>query len=302
MSITTWNVTVNKINKLTNRGDFDMFIVHYEIIGTKYPKSLNTLKNLDHGIAEVKISCTLKSIWGIDESLIRVVIANCFKQMITNEVIRTNIVPINLRIDLNSSNSPPKCPFNKELKYFSIPFSFEINNLPIQNSLSGINHNIVQVIIDLRDRINAIYYTKFKSNILVLPQERAIVDLANPCSDEIMFKHLAVALAGLVVAISTDKFQTTGVNGSVNQFALFISSQDPEGEKSKRVIETMKAFNQIRRMYPVHTDKSEGVLEAFRYFGIPYPIINYQQSWNILLGFYKTMLEDIHNLFSTWSQ
>jgi hypothetical protein len=49
-------------------------------------------------------------------------------------------------------------------------------------------------------------------------------------------------------------------------------------------------------MYPVHTDRAKGVLEAYNYFGIEYPTNNFQNTWEILLQNYHKLLSNLLNI------
>ena len=55
----------------------------------------------------------------------------------------------------------------------------------------------------------------------------------------------------------------------------------------------MVEFNHLRRMYPLHTDRSKGVLAALEFFGIEYPVQNYQAAWGKLLESYRSLLGEI---------
>ena len=58
-------------------------------------------------------------------------------------------------------------------------------------------------------------------------------------------------------------------------------------------ITTFRALNRLRQGYPVHGDRTDGVLKAYRTLGVDYPVEDFSESWKILLGQYLDALENL---------
>ena len=64
-------------------------------------------------------------------------------------------------------------------------------------------------------------------------------------------------------------------------------------------MEALKNFNKLRRMYPVHTDRAQGVLSAHRFFDLDYPVQDHAASGHRLLEGYRDTLEKLLALLKT---
>lgn len=62
------------------------------------------------------------------------------------------------------------------------------------------------------------------------------------------------------------------------------------------IMEALKHFNNLRRMYPVHTDRAEGVLSAHRFFGLDYPVSDPTSGGRRLLEAYRDTLAKLLGL------
>ena len=62
------------------------------------------------------------------------------------------------------------------------------------------------------------------------------------------------------------------------------------------IIDTLRAISKLRQGYPIHGDRSKGVLNAHAFFSLEYPIKEYSKSWKRLLGNYLSVLKELLEL------
>ncbi|OQC04124.1 MAG: hypothetical protein BWX77_00284 [Bacteroidetes bacterium ADurb.Bin090] len=155
---------------------------------------------------------------------------------------------------------------------------------------------IADSIIELRDNINALIYSKNKDILLKLGQERNILHLFRTIDNQEQFSYAIATLGNLVNDLNVDFLRkvTSNTDRDIKSFGLlelFLNSIDNTPNKS---IEIFKTINRIRQGFPIHTDKAE-IIKNLNKVGIEYPIENHNDSWQILLKYYKSGLTDLLN-------
>lgn len=153
---------------------------------------------------------------------------------------------------------------------------------------------IADTIIELRDNINALIYSKNKDILLKLGQERNILNLFREIDNREQFSYAISTLGNLVNDLNTDLLKkiTGNKEKDVKSFALleqFLSIIDNEPNESLKIFRTI---NRIRQGFPIHTDKAE-MIKNLKKFNIEYPIVNHNGVWNILIEKYKLGLSDL---------
>ena len=157
-----------------------------------------------------------------------------------------------------------------------------------------------QRIVILRDSINALCNTKLGNRLLLLPQERAIMELHMMCSSHEEFTHRVSSLTGLARSFNTDlirKFlkETDQNLKSIALLERFLIIHCGL-QNSDELVEPLKNLNRLRQGYPVHTDHAGGFIEAHTFFGLNYPIEDWEGSWQILIGHYMKFLERLFSI------
>lgn len=146
----------------------------------------------------------------------------------------------------------------------------------------------------LHDNINTIFRDRFEGPLLSIPQTRSIQELSRMCLQEEEFRYLVPALCGLAIAINADyiKTQIQVVPGMrpIDVLGRFLRGCF-SNEKVNPIMDTFQNFNRLRRMYPTHVDHADGVQRAFGFFGLEFPIQDYQVAWTRLRTAYKEMLQ-----------
>jgi len=152
-------------------------------------------------------------------------------------------------------------------------------------------------IIDLRDSINAIFGERFKGRLLALPQERHLVELFKQCKDHETFAYRVASMGGLATAMNVKdlKKYTQAGDKPLNILGAFLRANFPE-DRINPIMDLLQNFNRLRRMYPVHTDRADGVLEAHRALGLDYPVSDHSEAGYLLLKLYRDCLERIISL------
>jgi hypothetical protein len=153
---------------------------------------------------------------------------------------------------------------------------------------------IADTIIELRDNINALVYSKHTENLLNLVQERNILNLFRKIDNREQFAYAISTLGNLVTDMNTKLLRKITYNydeetKSLRLLELFIESIDIE---QNQLIKVLKTINRIRQGFPVHSDKT-GIIQNLKKFGIDYPIIDYDTTWQILLEKYNIALTEL---------
>jgi len=278
-------------------GDKDELLINFEVIGNENLGRADEVNYTFYGKIVVGISGTLRSMWYLEGMDLEKVLVEFAKQQLHDKLIDGSLGEEE-ELQLSSFNAPQQCPFNVRGKDYYRNSAFEVLVPDIVSVDVDIN-TIAARIIDLRDNINAIFGEKFNGRLLALPQERSLSELTRNCESEEEFAFRVSSLCELATAIETshliiplDDGQT---KGSIDKFGSFLRHQFPT-QNTTDIINILTKFNHFRRMYPIHTDRASGVIEAYRYFGIEYPPKEYQSSWLLLLRHYLHWLEKLLEL------
>jgi len=185
---------------------------------------------------------------------------------------------------------------------FTFPLEFQVTVPEPDIDVAVDQVDQARDIIDTRDNINAVFGEKYGDRLLTITQERALFELSRPCKTREEFAFRASSLAGLAVAIDTiaidHRITAPSNSGSIDKLGLFLRTEYPESD-STEIMETISKFNQVRRMYPIHTDRAKGVIAAFNHFGIGYPVEDFQIAIERMLAKYLDCLNDLLSVFKS---
>ncbi|MCH7733339.1 MAG: hypothetical protein IIB44_12670, partial [Candidatus Marinimicrobia bacterium] len=243
-------------------------------------------------------SRTLQAVWDLSDEDLGKVLYEYGKRRIKDKVLEGTITG-HEELQFTTANMPSRCPFDPDMikVLFNVPVEFPVDSESF--AVIGKSPGLAGDIIDLRDNINALFHEHFKCQLLLLPQERHLLELFLRCDNREDFGYRVASLGGLAVASnSTDLRSLVSVkenSQSLDVLGAFLRSKF-SNEDTSLIMDSLKRFNHLRRMYPVHTDRATGVLEAFQYFGLTYPIRDYRQAWTKLLEAYKTTLQQVLEL------
>ena len=180
-------------------------------------------------------------------------------------------------IQLTTYSAPNQCPFDPDLINIDLKNPMQVN-IPSENPIAKSEPaSLASQIIDLRDSINAIFGEVAGGCILALPQERHLVELFKDCNDHEAFAYRVASIGGLATAINSSdlkkyvKFELQEPK-PLDVLGAFLRNNHFSEDKVNTIMDTLKNFNNLRRMYPVHTDRADGVLSAHRFFKLEYPV------------------------------
>lgn len=151
-------------------------------------------------------------------------------------------------------------------------------------------------IITLRDNINAIMSLKFKIRFINLAQERYILDFFRPVNKTEEFTHRISSIGNLIGDYNVEFLRAVTQNSDTTKQSLdllesFYNQFAIEQDKKNKIITNLRKIRKVRQAYPIHTDNAKGVIDSMSYFGIDYPIIDYEIAWKKLLESYRDTLK-----------
>jgi hypothetical protein len=292
--------------------------VDYELDYSFGPAHLVGAPDATHGTGTVSvgISRTLSSIWNLDGELLRRVLYEYAKRHVLAKAEEAALGGRS-EIQLTSASAPKSCPFDpsRVRPVFNQPLGVAI---PTRNPMAAAEPaSLPSQIIDLRDSVNAIFGEQFGGRLLTLPQERHIIELFKQCDDHESFAYRVASIGGLATAIDlavlrrqlqkaiktkTDGRKTPGATPEaakpIGLLGSFLRGRYPGGDVDP-IMDAIKNFNNLRRMYPIHTDRAGGVLPAHRFFAIDYPVTDHAEAGRKLLEAYRHTLERLLTLLKT---
>jgi hypothetical protein len=280
---------------LSTTGDRNELAISFEVVSSQYLGRSDEGYYVSSHVITVGISGTLVSVWGIRGRALEAQLVEYAKRYIADKLIEGTL-EVQEKLELSTYNAPDQPLFRISLENFYIPTGFGVEEPEYPAELPE-DHSLGSSISTLRDNINAIFGDKFGGKLLGITQERAISDLSKQSSSEEEFVYRVTSLCGLATSINTDRLPDIQDGGSLNRLGLFLRSEFQD-EAANSIMDGLTAFNRLRRMYPVHTDRAGGVMEAFAFFGIGYPVKDYELAWTKLRMKYKELLEQILSLLT----
>lgn len=156
-------------------------------------------------------------------------------------------------------------------------------------------------IIQYRDLINAVIYNYYNERLLELDQERNLLEFFKSATSIEEFSHRIASIGSLVGKMNKQLLikMTNPTDISIGTIALLKNHIESLDKTKIESVEVLRKINKLRQGYPIHTDKAEGVIDAYAYFNIEYPIIDFQKAWKTLLEKYLESLKLIFDLLKT---
>ena len=168
----------------------------------------------------------------------------------------------------------------------------------LKNTQINVNENkLTASIITARDNINDIFYKKHKTKLLLLNEERNLLDFFQNANTVEEFSHRVASLGQVSQHLNIEILRsiTKETNKEIKSIQLLDKFLTSLGKQSKEISETLKNLNRVRQGYPIHTDLS-GNIDALGYFGINYPIKDYDSAWQTLLNSYYVALDKLRQI------
>ncbi len=268
---------------------FPFRLIDSELIGSPEEESRSTYHQIS-----VVVTGALAARWDLtDDQRLRVMYEYAKRHAV--EKIQEGTLSKFEEIDLHPRNVELPCPFNPDRieNPNNAIVSVEITEKKFMEDLSLLA--LASSIIDARDNINAIFNLLNKDKLIVLVEERDLLQFFRDVQtkEEFSYRLCALANAATNMNIQCLRQLTETEDTQVKSIQLLDTYLGKIGIENKDCVKTFRKINKLRQSYPVHGDRAKGVVEAHKYFEIEYPIMDFSASWKKLLEKY---LEALHLL------
>jgi hypothetical protein len=150
-------------------------------------------------------------------------------------------------------------------------------------------------IISARDVINALFHGKHGAKLILLTEERVLLQFFRDAKTEEEFVYRVCALASAATYLNDEKLrEITGITGtqqkSISLLAAYFQQARLDGAL---VIGTLRSINRLRQGFPVHGDRADRIVISYEQLGLKYPIDNYSYAWQTLLMKYREALQQL---------
>lgn len=285
-------IIFGKPQLLTRHWNFTEYIYPFSIIDSALIESPEEKSKTDHNKIKVGISRDLQSCWGLKENDLVKVLFEYGKRYVIQKL-KDGTLSEKEELSLHTGNVEKSCPFDisRILDPYKAKFEVELGEEKIMQNPNQLQ--LASSIIDARDNINAIFTESHKEKLLLLIEERDVLQLFRGAFSEEDFFFRLSALAHLVINLNVKCLRKiTGIDDTnIKSIGLLESYLRQSKILDETIISTFKKINKIRQGYPIHGDNVEGVLEAHKYFGFEYPIKDHNSSWRKLLLNYLDALQ-----------
>lgn len=246
----------------------------------------------------ISISWMLNTMWGFQASDLIKVLVQIAKDKISEKIKEGTLNDFE-EVVLLTNNSPNVSPYDPK----NLPdvaeaiYEVEIGTKSLSEKVA--ENKLAAAIIEMRDIINAVFYSKNNQKLLLLNEERNLLDFFKPAITEEDFSHRIASLGQISRNLNVDVLRklTSETDTSVKSVQLLDKLLITIGQSDKSIIDTLKYLGRIRQGYPIHTDVA-GIIEGLAYFKVNYPIEDYENAWKILLKSYLHSLKALYKIFS----
>jgi hypothetical protein len=176
-----------------------------------------------------------------------------------------------------------------------IPNGYEIQ---IEENLESLTDKINrgQLAADLiqkRDNINALFYSKYREKLLLIDQERNLLDFFKQVNSEEEFTFRLASFASLISNFNVKILRSITSNYDENIKSIALFDKYLNNLQRNNIAELLRNINRLRQGYPIHSDKVDGFIEAHHKLGLTYPITNFESTWLSLLQKYLAALDQV---------
>ena len=266
------------------------FVFPFRVVDTALIGAPEEESQSKHYKVKVDVSRTLETCWGLDEGNLIKVMYEYGKRHVVQKL-KDGTLGDREELFLSTYNTEQPCPFNPERieqpagASVRLETEGEIMDQPGLLQLAG-------AIIDARDNINALFHQRNGEKLLLLGEERDLLQFFRSATtpEEFFFRLCALTNAAIHLNINCLRSLTGNTNKDDKSITLLEQYLRQEGKEDTTIINTLRAINKLRQGYPVHGDRSKGVIDAHAHFGLVYPVVDYAAAWRILLNHYLDAL------------
>lgn len=277
--------------------NFHFSVVDSSLVGAPEEKSAQT-----HHLIKVTITRTLAACWGLEPEDRDKVMFEYGKRHII-EKIKDGNLGTEEELWLSTSNYPTKCPFDPDKieNPIGARVTVKAHGTPIMQDAGQLI--LAGQIIDARDNINALFFQKYKEKLIILVEERDILQFFRQADSHEEFIYRITALKNAACNLNKKVLAniTRSTDTKLGTISLLDELLKTYPSPDAKIITTLKHINRIRQCYPIHGDRVDGVMEAHKYFDLKYPIVNYQAAWRNLLISYLDSLKRLLSVLNSES-
>ena len=268
---------------------FPYSIVDSSLIGAPEEKSRASRFSI-----KVGVSGTLESCWNLTNAHIVKVLFEYGKRHIVQKL-KDGALTGSEELLLHTGNAEVPCPFDVSRIENPAGARIEVDVGGQQLMQDATFLQLASTIIDTRDNINAIFHSIHKEKLILITEERDLLQFFRDASSQEEFFYRLCALANAATGFNIYILRqiTNITDARIKSISLLENYLQDLGVPSSPIISTLRSINRMRQGYPVHGDRVQGVLEAHKYFGLQYPVNDFSNAWRILLLNYLNALQSL---------
>ncbi len=271
--------------------DSTEFLFPFRMVDTRYVGQPEEASESEIMAVKIDVSRTLDACWDFDDQdLIKVMFEFGKRHVI--EKLKDGTLINREELVLHTANADRPCIFDPSV--IEEPSGAVVTVDPREHTIME-NETLLQIgggIIDTRDNINAVFDQSHGEKLLLLGEERDLLQFFRPVTMPEEFFYRVCALANVATRLNVEKLRIlTGNNNSEDKSVTLLEQYlAQEKIEAPDLIAVLRAINKLRQGYPVHGDRSRGVLEAHDFFGLDYPVSDHEAAWLTLISRYRDSL------------
>jgi hypothetical protein len=275
--------------------DITEYVFSFRLVDSTLVGSPDECSRSSFHSIKVAVTRTLSSCWGFitDDELHRVMF-EYGKRHVVQKILDGTLGEFE-ELDLHTANAECPCPFDPEKIENPIGAIVKLESTTKKIMEDPSFLQLASSIIDARDNINAIFHQNHKEKLILLGEERDLLQFFRDAQSEEEFFFRLTALANAATKLNiTCLRKLTGITDTqVKSIQLLECYLNNFNGPTHHIIDTLRNINKLRQSYPVHGDRSKGVLQAYTFFSLEYPIVKYSESWKKLLSDYLEALRQL---------
>jgi hypothetical protein len=274
--------------------DATEYVFPFRLVDTELIGSPDEISRSSHHKITVVVSRTLAACWGFtDDRQLRVMFEYGKRHII--QKVKDETLRETEELDLHTRNVELPCPFDPERIENPINAQVKIISTNVKIMEDSTLLQIASAIIDARDNINAIFNDRHDEKLIILREERDLLQFFRNAEsrEDFVFRLCALANAATQMNLQCLRRLTQTEDTQIKSIQLLEDYLNKSCILNPEIIGTLRNINKMRQGYPIHGDRAKGVLEAHRYFAIEYPIEDYSVAWNKLLNSYLGALQQL---------
>lgn len=274
------------------------FIFHYQLMNEDG-------SNVEENGIKVMVSGSLSICWGFqiwqdstNYTELEKILLQYGKDRVIEKVKEGTITDYEEML-LTTSHYPTERPFNPEnlIETKFAEYEIEVGEKILSEEIK--ENKLAAAIIERRDIINTVFHSKHGEKLLQLNEERNLLDFFKSAKTEEEFSHRISSLGEVsrYMNIKILRKLTNETDTKLRSVELLEKLLISLGSQDNSTTVILRNIGKVRQGYPVHTDIA-GVIQGYKYFGLKYPVEDYESTWTSLLNFYLKSLKQLYTILA----